>query len=514
MAFSFFEHKKKTILRGYKVVRYSVYLLAFFLVALSLWINKYFGKPNLEQVLYHLSFGAEGLFESDPALISKFIKWCVVWPILLTFIAYNIEHPGFIKKIFHASVPKIKRLFPLMKRGMPVIFLLLATHYWMKQVSGFAYIKSYFGSDYFSSNYVPPDRVELKPNNPKNLVLIYVEGLENTYSDTALFNRDLLTSLHKLQGVKFDSFREAPGTGFTIAGIVATQCGLPLKRVGFLSENNQGRTVKSFLPNATCLSDILSKFGYQNIFMGGASLTFAGKGKFLQDHNYHQMYGREEWAQLGIKESEMEGWGLRDDDLFEQAKLKLKQLQTANQPFNLTILTVDTHHPRGFVSKKCAKRGVNDFEEIVKCTADEVAEFVNFIKLNGYLKNTNIVIVGDHLAMRNSVYEKLALVPERHIFNNFISANKPEKNREAILHFDLLPTILEFIGIDVIGDRLGLGYSAFNPLVEQPNPNRLKEMEDSLFNSSVIYSNLWKEKKELAAPGPRSAMTVGSRLPN
>ncbi len=41
-------------------------------------------------------------------------------------------------------------------------------------------------------------------------------------------------------------------------------------------------------------------------------------------------------------------WGYEDKRLFEFAKEKLTELSTQDQPFNLTMLTVDTHFEDGY----------------------------------------------------------------------------------------------------------------------------------------------------------------------
>jgi phosphoglycerol transferase len=492
-----------------KVTRFSTYLLAFFFFCLSKWIEQNFGSPNLEQIFYHIQFGTEGLLDVDHALIYSFIKRCVLLPIVFSVLAVITEM--FIQLVrLHGLMGAISHLkkfvFKHSKRAFmtldwliayraPIILLVLASLYWTYKVSAFQYVASYFGTDYFSANYISPAGVDLQAKNPKNLVLIYIESLETTYSNKTQFGTDLLASLNGMGGVRFERYSQAPGTGWTIAGITATQCGVPLKIVTLYDGNHQGENVKSFLPNAICLGDVLGKFGYHNVFMGGASLNFAGKGKFFHDHNYHEVYGREDWIHEGVTSNEMNGWGLYDDDLFDRAKIKMQQLHASKQRFNLTLLTVDTHHPEGHVSKYCARRGVQSFEELVKCTSDQIKEFVTFMKQNDYLTDTNVVIIGDHLAMNNSVSQKLNAAPERHIFNSFISDMQPKRNREEIVHFDLFPTILEFIGIDVVGNRLGLGFSGFHGLEDQPSSNRLEEMENSLLNSSDTYFDLWKTKE-------------------
>ena len=488
------------------ILRLSSYFAGFFFFLLSVWLGRTFGEPTFEQILYHLKFGTDGIQQVDRIFIYSFIKWCFLLPLAFSLCAVISEHK--IRSIqavirsraMNSSAPArtifkaraIEHFSSAALKGAPVLLLLATLVYCANRVSGFEYIASNFGMDYFSSHYVAPGKISLSSSKPKNLVIIYVESLEAGYADKRRFGTDLLSDIEDLGGVSFEHYSPAPGTGWTIAAIIATQCGIPLKVVLAAHDgNSQGGQIKSFLPNATCLGDILASRGYQNIFMGGASLDFAGKGTFLHDHGYQDAYGREEWIRQGTEPSNMNGWGLYDDDLFLNAKVKLQELHKTGQPFNLTLLTVDTHHPGGNFSKSCLRSGAKEFVDIVKCSSVEVSNFVLHMKNSGYLKDTNVVILGDHLAMVNPVWDQLNSASGRYIFNSFISASPPKKNRDEIVPFDLFPTILEFIGIDVPGDRLGLGFSAFYESKMQPAPDRIDQMDRSLLNSSSAYLELW-----------------------
>jgi phosphoglycerol transferase len=322
-----------------------------------------------------------------------------------------------------------------------------------------------------------------------------VESLENSYRDETLFGQNLLSKLDALGGTSFNQFRQAPGTGWTIAGITATQCGLPLKSVSLYDGNGVGENIKNFLPRAVCLGDVLHAFGYYNVYMGSDALHFSGKGKFFQDHHYDEVYGRDE-LKGNLTDQQMNYWGLYDDDLLQHAKTKLKQLNQLKKPYNFVMTTIDTHGPDGFYSKTCTKQGANNFADIVACTAGNVAELVNWMKKSGYLKNTQVVILGDHLAMQNPVSEKIDTISERHIYNQFISTKPVIKNRDQVLHFDMYPTMIEFLGFKVIGGRLGLGYSALNKNMLPPN-NDFEDMNENLLNNSEQYLDLWKPKTTL-----------------
>jgi phosphoglycerol transferase len=489
------------------LLRFSLYFFGFFLLCQSRWLEKNFGHVGLDQIFYHLKFGGDNLLSADHKIVLSFIKWCLLLPCLFSLFTILFERTVWSIRVrgWKATAERIKaslnayvipplRLIGRMTSGKaPLLLILVALLYWAGKVSAIGYVKSYFGEDYFRSHYVPPAGVKAEAlGERKNLVLIYVESLETTYGNRSIFGRNLLSSLDKLNGVSFTKYEQVPGTSWTIAGITATQCGIPLKSVSVYDGNQNGERSTTFLPGAVCLGDILKSYGYKNVFLGGASLEFAGKGKFLENHGYSERYGREEWVAAGNNSADMSGWGLYDDKLFENAKFKLKELHDAGRPFNLTILTVDMHHPQGTSSAYCAEQYSEAFQDIVECTANLVANFVQYIKANNYLQDTNVVILGDHLAMTNSVADKLKRAPHRYVYNSFISDHPLKKNREEIVHFDLFPTILAFLGIEVPQGRLALGYSASGSQEQKPPSDRIKGMNDSLLNRSDIYSALWE----------------------
>jgi phosphoglycerol transferase len=364
----------------------------------------------------------------------------------------------------------------------------------LMQFSVFSYARAQFEPDRFAQAYVDPRDVRMAPAAPRNLVLVYLESMEQTYGDTDVFERDLLASTRGLGGYSFPSFRMAAGASWTIAGMVASQCGVPLK-VYTESDVRHDAPGKSFLPSASCLGDLLKARGYRNVFLGGAPLSFAGKGAFLSDHGYDEAWGREEWERAGATPDEFNQWGLYDSALFQRARKRLRELHAGGQPFNLTLLTLDTHNPFGFLSPSCRARGAADFAGIVSCASDQVAEFVRFIRLQGWLKDTVVVVIGDHLAKPNPVYEKLREVEsERRIFNLFLADPLPAANTRELLAFDLFPTLAELTGLHVEGGRLGLGYAAVGALdVARPAVDvRERKWSVAALRGSEAYDALWE----------------------
>lgn len=503
------------------IVKFLCIYAAFFFIFLSLWLERKFGSVSLSQLLYHATYFSEGLFTADRDYISSFIRSVLLATLYATIIVW------FFESLFHAQrrqcIQRATRRFimnpysvakgrlPSLRlpksrtfRGFPVwlsvLSLAVSFSVFLYDINAVASAKALFKNetDQFASLFVDPAVVPLEQTNLKNLVLIYVESLEDVYAEKDVVGKDLLLPLSKLgerpNAFSFGNFLEMPGTNWTIAGIVGSQCGVPLKILSVFDGNQQGENVESFLPNAVCLGDILSEYSFRNVFMRGASMKFAGTGEFLSAHGYTELYGRERWLDMGYQKQHFNQWGLYDDDLFDEARLKVKELMRGDQPFNLTVLTVDMHPPHGFLSKKCGRMGFQGFEGIVECTAQQISDFVKFVDESGWSDDIRIVVMGDHFAFDGGpLNSKFNIAKtDRGIFNLFISSDDSlSKARDTVTHFDIFPTILEFMGFVVPSGRLGLGYSALATDNSGPPDGYLLELEAALRGPSETYKKLW-----------------------
>jgi len=475
--------------------RYALVWLAFASVSLVEWMQATFGEVTLGQILFHWRYlGATGSIAKVSA--NELLVQCVLWPLAFAALFFWLEH-RLVRPLIERSGPPSRRLLSASLTAVPGFVVVGCMLVLAWRISALQFLWPTSDKGYFAMHYSPPKATRPLAKQPKNLVLIYVESLETAYTRSDIFGRDLVASLTALQPLSFESYEQLPGTGYTIAAIVSTQCGVPLQMIGFLDWKKQGEQAEQFLPRAVCLGDLLHAAGYRNVFMGGAALEFSGKGKFLSQHHFDEAYGRAEWLKLGIPRSRLSGWGLHDDDLFEQAKAKLRQLHEKGQPFSLTLLTVDSHWPSGYLSPACIRRGAKALDQIVECSADMVADLVAFVRKSGYDEDTNIVVVGDHLSPPNTLSGPLNKVGKRTIYNAFFARAQPKPNRGAIVHFDMLPTILDFIGMRPEGGRAGLGFSAFGlPPIPFPTARSRTELGEHILTPSPAYLELWEPAHE------------------
>ena len=425
------------------VVLFLIWWLAATVTIGNFWVLANFGPLELPQFIYHLVNIAEVIKPMSAGFVILSGLATLAAPVIIGLVGVWITKRLVVgaKQVFPKHViPKreprhglsrLKGFSPGLSFGLlvPALVLGVASPAFATNVGMVSFIQNSVPSTFIESFYEFPEDIQA-PQEQLNVVMIYVESLENTYRNPELWGENLLDTLDAATNdwVTFENFEEVRGTGWTIAGLVASQCGVLLKednqfdirqQLGLKSINRIGEQVDSFMPGITCLGDILSEAGYANHFVGGADPEFAGKGKFFQEHGYDSVKGRPHWESVG--ETNFTKWGLHDDDLLRHAKTELDQLHAAEKPFNLTVLTVDTHRPEGHLSETCERKGAEDLPGIVACTSDLLADFLGYMENKGYLEDTVVVVTGDHLSMPNVVQDTMDLEPNRTIYNRFWS---------------------------------------------------------------------------------------------
>ena len=294
-------------------------------------------------------------------------------------------------------------------------------------------------------------RGQVEVENAKNVVLIYLEGLEQNYHDEELF-AGLMPHLNaeKPGALWFDNIHQFPGTEWTIGGIVSTQCGVPL-----LSEGRGNRILASVdnpFRHVTCLAEFLRDAGYRTAYLGGATLDFAGKGNFLRDNGYDVALGVDE-----LPNSSGHTWGMYDSDLFGHATSLFDGLSEGESPFLLTMLTLDTHHPSGTPSPGCEPYAARDYKMLhaVHCTDQLLARFIAHIRASEVADDTIIALVSDHLLIHGGVKPDLERKPRRITFMVLDSDEPGQAVTGAGTHFDVGPTILDLAGLSNAGFAFG-----------------------------------------------------------
>ncbi len=331
-----------------------------------------------------------------------------------------------------------------------------------RQITELVKSQSREGDPDFAAYYKEPAK---KIPQPKlNLVYIYGESLERTYFNNDAFP-DLAPELGTLkdQGLDFSQTEQLPGTDYTIAGMVASQCGIPLFAP---FEGNASASVSSFFPQNLCLGDILKNSGYENYFIQGANLRFAGKDVFLKSHGFDNLIGAEELKTQVKDPAYRNDWGFYDDTVLDEVWQKYEELSRSGKRFSLFALTVDTHHPDGFISRTCERKSYafdgkpNQSFSAVTCSQQHIAALINKIKASPWFKDTVIVVSSDHLAMNNTAWKYLNKEDRKNLF--FVIRGDEEQQDTLSMKRNTMDngaTVLDILGGD---NFIGLGRSSLS----------------------------------------------------
>lgn len=450
LGLAIFEHPKKTLNKAI----FSCLSFAAFVLIVAYCASYYFTGTGLnDAVLYHLKYGLQGagFWEYEGIILG--ICFTIFTGLLLFVFLWKEKTQPFVD-------------IGLNEFGIVCMFGSLVFNPIVHSL--YDYLDPYhpIADDSFEEYYRKPQIIRDPTKQAKNLVYIYAESLEQTYFDESVFP-GLMVGLKELQqqSIHFSNIKQVHGTDWTIAGMTASQCGIPLVTP---SHGNSMSGMDEFLSSAICMGDLLSEEGYQLNYLGGAHLDFAGKGKFYNSHGFSNVRGKQELLPLLSESNYQNAWGLYDDSLLAIAYDEFLRLSQSKEKFGLFMLTLDTHHPDGHPSKSCKgiryKDGSNPILNAVACSDYLLSSFIRKLKNSPYAKNTVIVLVSDHLAMRNTAFDSLKRHKERKNLFMVFDPTEGEVYQEISTigsPLDIAPTLLHFIGYS--GD-IGLGRDLLNKL--------------------------------------------------
>ncbi|TXK95700.1 hypothetical protein BMR11_02305 [Methylococcaceae bacterium CS5] len=286
----------------------------------------------------------------------------------------------------------------------------------------------------------------------KKMVFIYAESMEaNFFDNEVVQGKPNALNDMKQSSIVFNNMMQTSYTGWTIAGMVASLCGVPLQMPLASSANNFNISA-DFMPNAECVSDLLKKEGYNVSFLGGANLNFAGKKAFLKTHSFDNIIGKS-YFQKKYPENKHDynKWGLRDRPLFEYALNDYLELAAKPNPFALFLLTLDTHAP-GFPDPACTDKYQsiknNRMLDSVHCGGQLIKEYIQNIRNSPYSNDTVIVVMSDHLAHKNPANYLLKKKLRKLMFMINMPSGEHQEVENLGSHYDIGPTVLSSIGFD------------------------------------------------------------------
>ena len=488
----------------YCILMILISVLGFILYNLGNWVLDTWGLLSIDEIIFHLKVPLDGT-NSDVVLDG--INACVPLAVLVLFLSIFL-------------IIGLRN-----KHGKCMIALFLVAVIACGSAGRAAYevydeldVKEYLVSQkkeshFIEQNYVDPRTTKITfPEQKRNLIYIYLESMESTFASKGDgggldFNCILeLTTLAEENTNFSDSDKlgggyPAYGGTWTMAGIFSQTSGIPIKNSEQTDDVNATLAEQSSFSSQTRnLEDILADEGYNQCFMIGSDATFGGRRAYFESHGKGQTeicdYNTaKENGQ--IPEDYYVWWGYEDQKLFANAQEKLTELSSKDEPFNFTMLTVDTHFEDGYVCEQCQNEfGDNQYANVMACSSRQVDAFVKWIQQQPFYENTTIVISGDHLTMDSDFCNDVSEDYERSVYNVFI--NLPEgldtsfekTHSREFATLDMFPTTLAAMGVTIEGDRLALGVNLFSDEQTLTEQYGRKGLDKELMKKSKFYDML------------------------
>lgn len=454
-----------------KVIKFAGIIIGYLIAFLSLliatsisWMFRTWTGLTMNELMFHIQSPLQG---TDSGIIISYILSCVlvsIGIILLVGIVYKI-------------VKKKRGLILLFSAVISVVVAGTSINYmWSRlDIKAYASNRSTY-STFIDDNYIDPKSVDIKfPEQKRNLIYIYLESMENTYADEkqgGAFTKNVIPELTELS-IANENFSGGQkilnggislnGTGWTVAAMFAQSTGLPLM---IPIEGNSMNKQENFMPGLTAIGDILQENGYSQNLLLGSDANFGGRKSFYTQHGNYNIYDYYYSKDNGqIPEDYHVFWGYEDKKLFEFAKEHLLEISSLEEPFNMTILTVDTHFEDGYLCEDCQDTyGSDQYANVMACSSKQVSEFVKWVQEQDFYENTTIVISGDHPTMDSDFCEDVDENYIRKVFTTYINSAVEAKGDTYRQYstFDNFPTTLASLGAVIEGNRLGLGTNLFS----------------------------------------------------
>lgn len=454
----------------FKIIHIFLLLIISIIIAGSIYLARNFPQTPFEELVFYYKNGVEN---SDSSVFLDAVKSCL--PLIIFFLIM------FYALLYDITFGKIKKkLYPIKiinnhKRIFTGVFFIISLLILAYSVNLFTYIKySKSTSDFIEKKYVDPKEADITFDEKRNLIFIVVESLETSFfskKNGGYWESDVTKELYKLlneeDSITFYNENETQqmkmikGASWTTASVVTNSTGVPFK---IPIEDNSYHS-DNFMNGAYALGDLLKDNGYYNEVISSANTSFGGLKEYFTKHGEYEIIDADSLDKYNLKitDSDYGNWGFNDNYLFEVAKKRLKTISKKDQPFNLELITIDTHFIDGFIGEYSLDKYKTQYENVYATESKLIYDFIKWVQNQDFYEDTTILIVGDHLSMQHDYFTSRK-INDRYVYNCIINSKVSTSNNSnrVFTALDTYPTIVSAIGGNIKGDKLGLGVNLFS----------------------------------------------------
>lgn len=331
----------------------------------------------------------------------------------------------------------------------------------------------------------------------KNLLIIQWESLENFVVNEKIQGQEITPNLNKLlkNSFYFDNYHENIYNGTSSDADLMTNTGVYPVREGATFFRYPSNTYKHSLPK------LLSGLGYTTYAIHPDKAYYWNWMPALKSIGFQNCIDASHFVS-----KEPIGLGISDHEFMAQVA---PIVESEKQPFYTFMVTLTSHSPFDLPQKYREMKLTEDFDknilgdyfQSIHYTDTVLGNFLDELDKNGVLKNTVVVIYGDHTSVHKFYSDKVDEVKPSEdwwmhndmriplvIYNSSLSGQTFHVQSSQI---DLMPTLSYLMGVD----KANYGKDALGKVLVNTNKNY------TILENFKMYGNYTSEDKQHAVDG-------------
>ena len=259
------------------------------------------------------------------------------------------------------------------------------------------------------------------------------------------------------------------------------------------------RFTKEHVP-VKSIFDVLSAQGYETSLFYSSFLDYTNFRDLMARRGLAKMYDAD--TMPGQRKTAPVSWGLKEEETMCAIVQQIKAYATNQQKFFLTYVPAAPHYPFDGIPAQFMKFPVGNLDDYTSRYQNEllymdwvITGILDELKRSGLLTNTLVIITSDHGEMLGAdggiIGHGWKMTPE--LANVPLIIMDPQRaglriNPVVGGQVDLLPTVLDVLGIPIPADQLYQGTSLYGPATNSPRTMYLNSFgQFAIIKDSTVH---------------------------